>query len=46
MYSSRELKDSVTLFAVHYDKIRIHMCETATNSAKIHSVTRKVNICS
>ena len=23
-------------FTVHYDKIRIHLCETATNSAKVH----------
>ena len=26
-----------TPFAVHYEKIRIHLRETATNSAKIHS---------
>ena len=30
-----------TPFAVHYEKIRIHLCETATNSAKIHSLARK-----
>ena len=28
-------------FAVHYEKIRIHLRETATNSAKIHSLARK-----
>ena len=30
-----------TPFAVHYEKIRIHLCETATNSAEIHSLARK-----
>ena len=30
-----------TPFAVHYEKIRIHVRETATNSAKIHSLARK-----
>ena len=30
-----------TLFAVHYEKIRIHLREKATNSAKIHSLARK-----
>ena len=30
-----------TPFAVHYEKIRIHLCETATNSVKIHSLARK-----
>ena len=28
-------------FAVHYEKMRIHLLETATNSAKIHSLARK-----
>ena len=32
---------SFTPFAVHYEKIRIHLRETATNSAKIHSLARK-----
>ena len=31
----------VTLLAVHYEKIRNHLRETATNSAKIHSLARK-----
>ena len=30
-----------TPFAVHDEKIRIHLCETATNSVKIHSLARK-----
>ena len=30
-----------TPFAVHYEKIRIHLREMATNSAKIHSLARK-----
>ena len=29
------------LFAVHYEKIRNHLRETATSSAKIHSLARK-----
>ena len=32
---------STTPFAVHYEKIRNHLRETATNSAKIHSLARK-----
>ena len=32
---------SSTPFAVHYEKIRIRLLETATNSVKIHSWTRK-----
>ena len=32
---------TVTPFAVHYEKIRNHLRETATNSAKIHSLARK-----
>ena len=28
--------DDITPFAVHYEKMRIHLRETATNSAKIH----------
>ena len=27
----------LTPFAVHYEKIRIHLCELTTNSAKMHS---------
>ena len=30
-----------TPFAVHYEKIRSFLRETATNSAKIHSLARK-----
>ena len=30
-----------TPFAIHYEKIGIHLCETATNSAKIYSLARK-----
>ena len=30
-----------TPFAVHYEKIRIHLREKASNSAKIHSIARK-----
>ena len=31
---------TITPFAVHYEKIHIHLRETVTNSAKIHSLTR------
>ena len=31
----------ITPFAVHYEKICNHLRETATNSAKIHSLARK-----
>ena len=31
----------ITSFAVHYEKIRIHLREMATNSAKIHSLAPK-----
>ena len=31
----------ITPFAVHYEKIFIHLRETATNSAKIHSLARQ-----
>ena len=31
----------ITPSAVHYEKIRIHLREKATNSAKIHSLARK-----
>ena len=31
----------ITPFAVHYEEIRNHLRETATNSAKIHSLARK-----
>ena len=31
----------ITPFAVHYEKIRNHLRETATNSANIHSLARK-----
>ena len=30
-----------TPFAVHYEKIRNHLTETTTNSAKIHSLAQK-----
>ena len=30
------------LFAVHYEKIRNHLRETATSSAKIHSLAQKI----
>ena len=30
-----------TPFAVHYEKIRNHLRETATNSTNIHSLARK-----
>ena len=32
---------AISPFAVHYEKIRNHLRETATNSAKIHSLARK-----
>ena len=35
------LHQNITPFGVHYKKICNHLCETATNSAKIHSVARK-----
>ena len=35
------LNNSITPFAVHYEKKRNHLRETATNSAKIHSSARK-----
>ena len=31
----------ITPFVVHYEKIFIHLRETATNSAKIHSLARQ-----
>ena len=31
----------VTLLAVHYEKIRNYLRETATNSAKIHSLAHR-----
>ena len=31
----------ITPFAVHYEKIRFHLRETATNNAKIHLLARK-----
>ena len=34
----------ITPFAVHYEKICIHLRETATNSAEIHSLERKKGI--
>ena len=33
--------DYITPFAVHYEKIRIHLRKTVTNSVKIHSLARK-----
>ena len=35
------IKQTITPFAVHYQKINNHLRETATNSAKIHSLARK-----
>ena len=35
------LHQNITPFGVHYKKICNHLCETATNSAKIHSLARK-----
>ena len=40
---SRSLVPCNTPFAVHYEKTRIHLCETATNSAKIHSLAQKID---
>ena len=39
--SSKEKVMRITPFAVHYEKICIHLHETATNSAEIHSLERK-----
>ena len=39
--SKGEVFEGYTPFAVHYEKIRNHLRETATNSAKIHSLARK-----
>ena len=41
METRLKLRIFTTPFAVHYDKIRIHLREKATNSAKIHSLVRK-----
>ena len=38
---SEVFSQATTPFAVHYEKIRNHLRETATNSAKIHSLARK-----
>ena len=35
------IKQTITPFAVHYQKINNHLNETATNSAKIHSLAGK-----
>ena len=35
------LRSLIAPFAVHYEKIRNHFREMATNSAKIHSLARK-----
>ena len=32
-----KLYGSITPFAVHYEEIRIHLCELTTNSTKMHS---------
>ena len=37
----RSQKRSFTPFAVHYEKTRNYLRETATNSAKMHSLARK-----
>ena len=34
------LNQNITPFGVHYKKICNHLCETATNSAKIHSLAK------
>ena len=41
MGSRVEYKQWSTPFAVHYEKIRNHLRETAINSANIHSLARK-----
>ena len=40
LYCSKN-EQECTPFAVHYEKIRIRSRETATDSAEIHSLTRK-----
>ena len=37
----RTTLNEITPFAVHYEKIRNHLRETAINSANIHSLARK-----
>ena len=39
--SSKEKVMKITPFAVHYKKICIHLRETVTKSAEIHSLERK-----
>ena len=39
--SSKEKVMRITPFAVHYEKICIHLHEKATNSAEIHSLEQK-----
>ena len=34
-------RENITPFAVHYEKIRNHLREMATNSANMHSLARK-----
>ena len=41
MYAKFKIKVLNTPFAVRYEKIRNHLREKATNSAKIHSSARK-----
>ena len=36
-FKKKKERCNVTPFAVHYEKIRIHLRETVTNRAKIHS---------
>ena len=36
-----KVSEIITPFAVHYEEIRNHLRETATDSAKIHSLARK-----
>ena len=40
----KKARARTTPFAVHYEKIRNHLRETATNSAKIHSLARKYEL--
>ena len=39
--SSKQKVMRITTFTVHYEKICIHLHETATNSAEIHSLEQK-----
>ena len=39
--TSRTLINHITPFAVHYEKMRNHLCETAINSVNRHSLAQK-----